>query len=178
MYTFFYLYGRIILGESMKKKFLYLSSIPFICLLVVGIFNMIFGYSFEGITYKGGNALYYMFGDIFPDNIVLTIICLASYIYQITYFLYFSNIKNSIKKEFLIASFTPYVFIIVLGIISIFNGYKMGLFYTYYVYGLSALIASILQSVLILCVFPILPACTIYMVMYLIYFIRKRKYGR
>lgn len=81
--------------------------------------------------------------------------------------------KNKVLKIILIASFLPYVWILICGIYSIFSGFTF-LFTTSY--GFTAFVDCICVMALVLCVYPVLPICLIYQLFYLIrYLIKKNK---
>lgn len=81
--------------------------------------------------------------------------------------------KDKVLKIVLWISFLPYVWLLVYGIYSFFNGFTF-IFSTSY--GFTALYESIVIMGIILCMYPVLPICLIYQLFYLIcYFIKKKK---
>ena len=178
---------------------LVLSFFPYLYILLKGIYYSILGY--ENYGNKGLDALVdYLSCDVFGlvfevSAWVIFIFCVA---YQFYYFINVNgnkekNIKDkdsetSVEQEEKLTEKSQKIskvwFIIALmcwgcyllsGVYAFFFGYDSGLFSTVKVYGFEGLCNALFWNIIILSIFPILPVSLIYIIVYIISNVIKKK---
>lgn len=81
--------------------------------------------------------------------------------------------KKTISKILLLISLTPYIFLLGYGVYSMVFGFG---FLGSYTYGLEAFADSIFIMGVILCIYPVIPLCAIYQLIYFIVNLIKNKH--
>ena len=185
--------------HRIKKYVLVLSFFPYLYILLKGIYYSILGY--ENYGNKGLDALVdYLSCDVFGlvfevSAWVIFIICVA---YQ---FYYFINVKGNkeknikdksseisveqeekrtekrqkVRKVWFIIALMCWGLYLLSGVYAFFFGYDSGLFSTVKVYGFEGLCNALFWNIIILSIFPILPVSLIYIIVYIISNVIKKK---
>ena len=156
------------------KIILVLSFAPYAFALIYGIYSAFAGFN-----------IIYGFNVFFSVAIlVLWILCSipvvpVCLIYQTAYLLNFLiekyNIEaetlNIIKKIILLISFLPCAVVLIYGIYSAFIGFS-DIRHTFY--GINAFWYAVVEEIEYLCLYPVIPPCLAYQIIYLISFIIKK----
>lgn len=185
--------------NKIKKYVLILSCFPYIYVFLKGIYYSIFGY--ENYGNKGLDALIdYLSGDVIglAFEVSAWVIFIPCVVYQ---FYYFINVRgnkdNSIKdnnseisveqeekrtekrkkirKVWFVIALMCWGLYLLSGVYAFFFGYDSVFFSTTKEYGFEGLFSALFWNIIILSIIPILPISLIYIIVYIISNVIKKK---
>lgn len=187
-----------------KKLLLYISCIPYVYLIISGLYYAIVGYDYGLKAFEpiyGVEAfidnIFRFWGDNFFSFNFIGFICVFCIGYQIWYFINArknnilsnddqnsvlnnnevkDNKKLNIPKIIFIISIACWVLYFLSGIYALLFGYKESFFFsTTYYYGFDAFIVAMFWNLLAFTYIPVLPVSLLYIIIYLISSRRKKK---
>jgi hypothetical protein len=177
--------------QNKFKKFFLLSLLPYTVMLIMSVYSAIFGYENFVSGENGLNAAWHWMNDhVFSPWLNgfnwIHLLFLIIVPYQFLYILKLRHIGKPFKLQttgktvaevFFVLSLIPLIFILVFAIIAGLSeaGVNNSWFGVNMIYGIEAFWHTLWFGIAILSLFPIIPVCTIYQVVYVIVKIVEKK---